>query len=105
MAFEAIRLNALRSQLFYKLLPHWPIEHVTTFIKERPELYTVIEELQSGPLYEGIPVRLTIDEQSDLNLAQKIFQHFDKIGQPYFGASEVILFYKIIPKYSLKTRQ
>lgn len=100
MAFEAIRVNALRSQLFYKLLPHHT-EHVTTFIKERPELYT-IEELQSGPLYEGIPVRLTIDEQADLNLAQKIFQHFDKIRQPYFGASEILLFYKNHPEVFLE---
>ena len=100
MAFEAIRLNALRSQTFYKLLPHH-LEHVTTFIKERPELYT-IEELQSGPLYETLPIRLTIDEQADLNLAQKIFEHFDKIGQPYFGGSEVALFYKNHPEVFLE---
>lgn len=97
MAFEAIKVNALRSQSFYKLLPHHT-EHVTTFIKERPELYT-IEDIACGPMDDSLPIRLTIDEPSDLQLAQKVYKHFERIQKPYFGAAEVALLYRNHPEF------
>ncbi len=95
MGFECIRVNALRSQNFYSLKEHHR-EHVTTFIRENPHLYE-IAGLGLGPLYrtetdETIPcdIRLTIDEADDFSMAEKTWQHFNKLKNPWFGARDVV---------------
>lgn len=95
MGFECIRVNALRSQMFYDLKEHHT-EHVTTFIRENPHLYE-IAGLGFGPLYrpendETIPcdIRLTVDEPDDFTMAEKTWQHFSKLKNPWFGARDVV---------------
>lgn len=104
MGFEFIRVNALRSQLFYPLKEHHT-EHVTTFIRENPHLYAV-EPLGLGPLYRpendetiNCNVRLTVDEEDDFKMVQKTWSHFNRLKNPWFGARDIIELYAHLPDF------
>lgn len=104
MGFEVIRCEALHSQKFYDLKEHHK-EHVTTFIKENPHLYEILP-VGFGPLYhperdfeEKIPVRLTIDEHLDWEMAKKTYNHFSRVGNPYFIARDVVELYRHWPDF------
>lgn len=113
MGSEVIRVNALRSiALRSKMLDvseESPIrahhqEHVTIFIRENPHLYDILPfRLDPAFSEEGAKtrvkgIRLTIDEQADLQVCRKVFSHFEKLGQPHFGALEIIQTAKNFPE-------
>ncbi len=104
MGFEFVRVNALRSQEYHALLPHHR-EHVTTFIRENPHLYEE-EAIPAGPFVsyqtgEVYPpeIRLTVDEPADLTMAIKVFDHFARIGNPWFGSRDVSGLYARLPDF------
>jgi len=85
MAFEVIRVGALRSQSQHSLSPHH-LEHVSTFIKENRDKYNV----QKITYYDNDSnVRLTIDEPADLEQARKTYSHFLTRDKPYFTSKDV----------------
>ncbi|MCS6984339.1 MAG: hypothetical protein NZM25_04300 [Leptospiraceae bacterium] len=104
MGFEIIRVAALRAQKFYELEDHHK-EHVTTFIKEKRHLFEIVP-LGFGPLYhpeidqiEEIPLRLTVDEEKDLEMARKLYTHFAALKNPLFRAQEVVELYRRYPHF------
>jgi spore coat polysaccharide biosynthesis protein SpsF len=113
MGSEMIRVNALRSVK----LRDQPIvegaespiklhhrEHVTVFVRENPHLY----EIYKQPLDETFPenlakervkgIRMTVDEPEDLVVASRVYEHFDRLGRPLFGAADVIQLAKNSPE-------
>ncbi len=113
MGAELIRVNALRS-VWLRTEPGTPgtespikphhREHVTVFIRENPHLYeiyplrldeTVSEEAARNRV-KGI--RLTIDEPADLEVCRRVYAHFELLGNPFFGAVEVIQLAKNSPE-------
>lgn len=110
---ELISVAALRS-VFMRALPlkagdESPLkphhtEHVTTFIRENPHLYEIfplrLDETMSeeGAAERVRGIRVTIDEQADLEVARKIFEHFNRLGKPHFGALDVIMLAKNSPE-------
>lgn len=105
MGTELIRVNALRSVILRAtpltaggtsgLQPHHH-EHVTVFIRENPHLYATYPQ----PLDQTVPedaakqrvagIRLTVDEPQDLDVARRVFTHFNRLGRPLFTALDVI---------------
>jgi spore coat polysaccharide biosynthesis protein SpsF len=95
MGFEIIKTKALRDQLNYNLLPHHE-EHVTTFIKENPEAYSIYK----ADFFSDMPdIRLTIDYESDLLQAIKTFEYFSKQKNVFFNSTDVYNLYKEIPSF------
>ena len=97
MGFEAIRVAALRKQSRYHLRPHHT-EHVTMFIKENPALFK-IAQLPLYPDQYSEKIRLTIDEETDLRFARKIYDTFNAAGKPEFCAGEVYELYRREPGF------
>ncbi|AFM14361.1 cytidylyltransferase domain-containing protein [Turneriella parva] len=113
MGSEIIRVNALRSIRLRaepatpggasEILPHHR-EHVTMFVRENPHLY----EIYSQPLDETFSeelakarvrgIRMTVDEPQDLEVARKVYLHFERLAKPLFGAAEVIQLAKNSPE-------
>lgn len=113
MGSEIIRVNALRSIRLRAepaapgaapaILPHHR-EHVTIFVRENPHLY----EIYSQPLDETFSeemakarvrgIRMTVDEPQDLTVARQVYEHFDRLGKPLFGATDVIQLAKNSPE-------
>jgi spore coat polysaccharide biosynthesis protein SpsF len=105
MGSEVIRVDALRSIFFRSvpaspdepspILPHHE-EHVTTFIRENPHLYNIYSmRLDDSVSSEAAKLRvaglrMTIDEPEDLAVARRVFEHFNRLGNPLFGALDVI---------------
>lgn len=105
MGTEIIRVNALRSMMI-RALPLTPggesglqdhhTEHVTPYIRENAHLYNIYPQ----PLDETVSdeaakarvaqIRLTIDEPADLEVARRVFTHFNRLGKPHFTAVDVI---------------
>ena len=113
MGTEIIRVNALRSVMIRALpltaggesglkLHHH--EHVTVFIRENAHLYDIYPQ----PLDETVSeeaakqrvagIRLTIDEPADLEVARRVFTHFNRLGKPHFTATDVIQLKKNNPE-------
>lgn len=113
MGSEAIRVNALRSIRLRaeplasgseSVIKMHHREHVTTFIRENPHLYDIlpfrldvtISEAAARDRVRGI--RLTVDEAADLAVCREVFTHFNRLGNPHFGAVDVIQLAKNIPE-------
>lgn len=110
---EMISVAALRSVMMRAvplrpgeespLKPHHT-EHVTTFIRENPHLYDIyplrLDDTMSpdGAAERVRGIRVTIDEPADLDVARKIFEHFNRLGNPWFGALDVIALAKNSPE-------
>lgn len=112
MGAELIRVNALRSiwlrtgpggQPESSIKPHHR-EHVTVFIRENPHLYEIYplrldETLSEEAARERVRgIRLTVDEPPDLEVCRRLFDHFDRLSNPHFGALEVIQLAKNAPE-------
>ncbi len=113
MGTEIIRVNALRSVMI-RAVPLTPggesplqkhhTEHVTPYIRENAHLYDIYPQ----PLDETISeeaakarvagIRLTIDEPADLEVARRVFTHFNRLGKPHFTALDVIQLKKNNPE-------
>jgi spore coat polysaccharide biosynthesis protein SpsF len=61
-------------------LEHHHREHVTPFIYEHPELFTVASFEVTGALRRP-DLRLCVDTQEDMDLIQRIYQEFYRAGQ------------------------
>jgi spore coat polysaccharide biosynthesis protein SpsF len=113
MGAEVIRIDALRS-VWLRDTPLTPggdaglkdhhREHVTTYIRENPHLYEIYPLRLDETLSEEAAkrrvhgIRLTIDEEADLIVAQRVFGHFHRLGRPYFGAVDAIQLAKNNPE-------
>lgn len=104
MGFEFVRVGVLRSLKFQSLEPHH-LEHVTIFFRENTHLYDIAPleigpfvDKESGKFYRP-EIRLTVDEQVDLDFARKVFDHFQKINLPYFGARDIAALYAHYPEF------
>lgn len=113
MGTEIIRVNALRSVMI-RAVPLTPggesglqkhhSEHVTPYIRENAHLYDIYPQ----PLDETVSeeaakarvagIRLTIDEPADLEVARRVFTHFNRLGKPHFTATDVIQLKKNNPE-------
>jgi len=113
MGTEIIRVNALRSVMIRSvplvtggesgLQPHHT-EHVTPYIRENAHLYDIYPQ----PLDETVSdedaklrvagIRLTVDEPADLDVARRVFTHFNRLGKPAFTAVDVIQLKKNNPE-------
>lgn len=113
MGVEIVRMNALRSvalrdtQIDGAALPGLAAhhrEHVTVFIRENPHLYDIYPFRLDETFSEDAAkrrvagIRLTVDEKADLNVARRVFEHFNRLGNPFFGALEVIQLHKNNPE-------
>jgi len=113
MGAELVRVNALRS-IWLRAEPgsagtestvkmHHR-EHVTVFIRENPHLYEIYplrldDTLSEEAARERIRgIRLTIDEAEDLEVCRRVFSHFERLGMPHFGATEIIQLAKNSPE-------
>ena len=113
MGTEIIRVNALRSVMIRAvplvpggesgLQPHHT-EHVTTYIRENSHLYGIYaqpldETISEDAAKERVAgIRLTIDETADLEVARRVFTHFNRLGKPHFTATDVIQLKKNNPE-------
>lgn len=105
MGTEIIRVNALRSVLIRALpptaggesglQPHHH-EHVTVFMRENAHLYDIYPQPLDETVSEDAAkarvagIRLTVDEPADLEVARRVFTHFNRLGKPHFTALDVI---------------
>lgn len=113
MGAEMIRVEALRSVMLRDTpltlggeagLKDYHREHVTIFIRENPHLYEIyplrlddtISEEAAKLRVRGI--RMTVDEPADLEVARRVFAHFERRGIPHFGALDVIQLAKNSPE-------
>jgi spore coat polysaccharide biosynthesis protein SpsF len=63
-------------------------EHVTLYIKNHPELFTIYDyQCTYGNLKH---MRWTLDESEDLVFVQSIYKHFLDVGKEYFSSSEIL---------------
>lgn len=113
MGSEVIRVNALRSvrlrdepagpEAAPVILPHHR-EHVTTFVRENPHLYEIYVQRFDETFSEELAkarvsgIRMTVDEPEDLEVARQVYLHFERLGRPLFGATEVIQLAKNSPE-------
>lgn len=112
MGAEMMRVEALRSVMLRDTpltlggeagLKDHHREHVTIFIRENPHLYEIyplrlddtISEEAAKLRVRGI--RMTVDEAADLEVARRVFAHFERRGMPHFGALDVIQLAKNSP--------
>ena len=112
MGAEMIRVEALRSVMLRDTpltlggeagLRDHHREHVTIFIRENPHLYEIyplrlddtISKEAAKLRVRGI--RMTVDEAADLEVARRVFAHFERRGMPHFGALDVIQLAKNSP--------
>ncbi len=113
MGSELVRVNALRSiRLRDEPLADSagsPIkmhhrEHVTVFIRENPHLYEVYRQPLDETFSEDLArqrvkgIRMTVDEPEDLAVATRVYEHFERLGRPLFGATDVIQLAKNSPE-------
>jgi spore coat polysaccharide biosynthesis protein SpsF len=111
MGAEIIRVNALRSIRLRDepvvaaapvILPHHR-EHVTMFVRENPHLYEIYVQRFDETFSEELAkarvngIRMTVDEPQDLSVAREVYTHFERLGRPLFGATEVIQLAKNSP--------
>lgn len=113
MGSEMIRVNALRS-IKLRAQPlidgsESPIklhhrEHVTVFVRENPHLYEIYKQPLDETFSEDLAkervkgIRMTVDEPEDLIVATRVYEHFDRLGRPLFGAADVIQLAKNSPE-------
>ena len=109
MGFEWISTIALCKQSRFLLQKHHR-EHVTTFIKENPNLFRIssipIEYFQlflkqsSSPLhYKDLKIRLTLDEKTDLKMLQKTYHYFQNKKNYFFTGKDVLQLYFQNPEF------
>jgi len=113
MGVEIVRVNALRSVALrdtpivgteLPILDAHHREHVTVFIRENPHLYDIypfrLDETFSAEAAKRrvTGIRLTIDEKADLCVARRVFEHFNRLGKPLFGALDAIQLHKNNPE-------
>lgn len=90
-AVEIIRMKALE-EAYKESSTNYHFEHVTPYIKEHPEFYTI----QRHPIKIDNPfkkLRLTVDTSEDLEFASKIYDALYKPGE-IFSIKDVIDFLK-----------
>ena len=92
MGFEICRLKVLRMLNELPLAPAHR-EHVTSYIKENPQKYSIRPMELDYPFHKKI--RLTIDERADLTAAQAVYRYF---SDEYFCAADVIRLYEKAPR-------
>lgn len=63
-------------------------EHVTPYIYQNPQYFRV-EEPEVEAIYHRPEIRITIDEEADFQLAEKLFQHFGN-GENNFSLDQII---------------
>lgn len=113
MGAEIIRVDALRS-VWLRDVPLTPggegglknhhREHVTTYIRENPHLYEIYPMRLDDTLSDDLAqrrtqgIRLTVDEEADLIVARRVFEHFERLGRPHFGAVDAIQLAKNNPE-------
>ena len=73
-------------------------EHVTLYIRNKPELFRTIHMIAPPNLYWP-DLHLTLDEQKDYELLKLIIEHFGS-ENPYFSCSEVIELLKSRPEWT-----
>jgi len=113
MGTELIRVAALRSVAFRETpttaggengLKDHHREHVTTFIRENPHLYDIYPLRLDDTLSDEAAkkrvsgIRLTVDEEADLIVAQRVFEYFERRGMPNFTALDVIQLKRNFPE-------
>ena len=68
------------------------LEHVSLHIRENPQIFRQINIVAPKELYWP-ELGLTLDEESDFILIDKIFEHFDQV-EPNFNCLDIINFLK-----------
>ena len=90
MGYEIIKISTLRSLARYPLTPAQK-EHVTIYIKQNRHLFDIRPFYLDKTEYPfPLPVRLTVDEGQDLEMARMTFKHFLGQGKIFFTAKDVI---------------
>lgn len=74
-------------------------EHVTPYIYNNPDIFTVME-LNIPPILDKIQIRLTVDTKSDFYIARKIYKY---MKESYWG--EIIKFLEKHPKLLKKMKK
>ncbi|MDH5721243.1 MAG: hypothetical protein OEZ13_11620 [Spirochaetia bacterium] len=88
MGCEAFKKKALMNLNNEILLPHHK-EHVTIYFRENSEKFRIAPLKMYKTNYAEI-IRMTVDQNEDLKMAEKTYEYFQKQNLPRFGASEVI---------------
>ncbi len=93
MGFEIIQVKILRNLIRLPLSGRH-CEHVTSYLKEYHEQFNIQPLFLKISSYPNYPIRLTIDETEDLELARKVYQYFRSINKPYFCAQDIYALYR-----------
>ena len=72
-------------------------EHVTLHMRRHPELFRHVY-LVAPPDQHWPEIDLSLDEQADYHLLQRIFEHFGE-ANPYFGCRETVALLKANPDW------
>lgn len=72
---EYVKLDALKKVRTQTTLPLYH-EHVTNYIYSNPDKFNIVWIMDAGKVVRNLPIRLTIDTESDFINAQKIYSHF-----------------------------
>ena len=92
---EIIRFKALETAWKEAVLPS-EREHVTPYIRKNPGIFGHKNFI--CPYGELGHLRLTLDEEADMTLVRRIYEHFCNTGNPYFTTEDVLKLFEEQPE-------
>ena len=95
MGFEIIKLSTLRSIKNYNLTNAHK-EHVTAYFYQNKDKYNISEFKNT---FVNKDIRLTVDEQTDLEMIQKTFHYFKNINHIFFTTNDILDLYESQPHF------